>query len=85
MMPESRKWGGQSLDLNSGPGGADTERREDRLPSGLRQPLVPSSQALMDEQMKMFQVAGGVLKRKEPDGGWDGADRYNSYKQPSWQ
>lgn len=85
VMPESRKWGGQSLDLNSGPGGADTERREDRLPSGLRQPLVPSSQALMDEQMKMFQVAGGVLKRKEPDGGWDGADRYNSYKQPSWQ
>ncbi|KAI9078070.1 hypothetical protein K1719_039995 [Acacia pycnantha] len=85
MIPESRKWGGQSLDLNSGPGGSDTERRDDRLPSGLKQPPVSSSQALMEEQMKMFQVAGGVLKRKEPDGGWDGADRYNSYKQPSWQ
>ncbi|KAK4282452.1 hypothetical protein QN277_013829 [Acacia crassicarpa] len=85
VIPESRKWGGQSLDLNSGPGGSDTERRDDRLPSGLKQPPVSSSQALMEEQMKMFQVAGGVLKRKEPDGGWDGADRYNSYKQPSWQ
>ncbi|KAF7819622.1 Transcription factor IIS [Senna tora] len=85
VIPESRKWGSQSLDLNSGPGGADSERRDDRLPSGLRQLSVSSSQALVEEQMKMFQVAGGVLKRKEPDGGWDGADRYSSYKQPSWQ
>ncbi|KAL1318112.1 hypothetical protein HN51_070370 [Arachis hypogaea] len=63
VIPDTRKWGSQSLDLNSGPGGTDTDRRE--------------------EHMKMFQVAG-VLKRKEPDGGWDGADRF-SYKQPSWQ
>lgn len=28
--------------------------------------------------------SGGVSKRKEPDGGWDGADRL-SYKHPSWQ
>ncbi|CAL0298978.1 unnamed protein product [Lupinus luteus] len=84
VIPDSRKWGSQSLDLNSGPGsGADTEGRDDRLPSGLRQIPVPNSQALMEEHMKMFQVAG-VLKRKEPDGGWDGADRL-SYKQPSWQ
>ncbi|KAE9620057.1 putative transcription regulator IWS1 family [Lupinus albus] len=84
VIPDSRKWGSQSLDLNAGPGsGADTEGRDDRLPSGLRQIPVPNSQALMEEHMKMFQVAG-VLKRKEPDGGWDGADRL-SYKQPSWQ
>ncbi|XP_019427631.1 PREDICTED: uncharacterized protein LOC109335858 isoform X2 [Lupinus angustifolius] len=84
VIPDSRKWGSQSLDLNSGPGsGADTEGRDDRLPSGLRQIPAPNSQALMEEHMKMFQVAG-VLKRKEPDGGWDGADRL-SYKQPSWQ
>ncbi|XP_061369759.1 uncharacterized protein LOC133312556 [Gastrolobium bilobum] len=83
VMPDSRKWGSQSLDLNSGPGGTDTERRDDRLPSGLRQMSVPNSQALMEEHLKMFQVAG-ALKRKEPDGGWDGADRF-SYKQPSWQ
>ncbi|MED6188110.1 hypothetical protein PIB30_082897 [Stylosanthes scabra] len=63
VIPDNRKWGSQSLDLNSGPGGTDTDRRE--------------------EHMKMFQVAG-VMKRKEPDGGWDGADRF-SYKQPSWQ
>ncbi|KAK7316416.1 hypothetical protein VNO77_35435 [Canavalia gladiata] len=37
VIPDSRKWGSQSLDLNSGPGGTDTERRDDRLPSGLRQ------------------------------------------------
>ncbi|KAJ1384249.1 Transcription elongation factor, TFIIS/CRSP70, N-terminal, sub-type [Sesbania bispinosa] len=84
VIPDSRKWGSQSLDLNSGPGGTDTERRDDRLPSGLRQISVPSSQALMEDQLKMFQMAG-ALKRKEPEGGWDGADRFSSYKQPSWQ
>ncbi|KAK7266177.1 hypothetical protein RIF29_18819 [Crotalaria pallida] len=85
VIPDSRKWGSQSLDLNTGPGGGtDTERRDDRLPSAVRQMPVPNSQALMEEHMKMFQAAG-VLKRKEPDGGWDGADRFNSYKQPSWQ
>ncbi|CAL0317245.1 unnamed protein product [Lupinus luteus] len=84
VIPDSRKWGSQSLDLNSGPGSvADTEGRDDRSPSGLRQMHVPNSHALMEEHMKMFQAAG-VLKRKEPDGGWDGADR-SSYKQPSLQ
>ncbi|XP_027359324.1 uncharacterized protein LOC113867987 isoform X2 [Abrus precatorius] len=83
VIPDSRKWGSQSLDLNSGPGGTDTERRDDRLPSGLRQMSVPNSQASMEDHLKMFQMAG-ALKRKEPDGGWDGADRF-SYKQPSWQ
>uniref|UniRef100_A0A5B6ZV69 Uncharacterized protein n=1 Tax=Davidia involucrata TaxID=16924 RepID=A0A5B6ZV69_DAVIN len=82
--PESRKWGGQFPDLNAGPGGTDVERRDERLPSALRQLPVAGSQALADEQLKIYQMAGGgVLKRKEPDGGWDG-DRI-SYKQPSWQ
>ncbi|XP_058778705.1 uncharacterized protein LOC131652765 [Vicia villosa] len=84
VIPDSRKWGSQSLDLNSGPGVTDTERRDDRLPSGLRQMPVPSQQqALMEDHLKMFQMAG-ALKRKEPDGGWDGTDRF-SYKHPSWQ
>lgn len=81
--PDGRKWGSQGLDLNAGPGGIDTERRDERLPSGLRQLSVPSSQAIVEEQIKRYQV-GGVLKRKEPDGGLDAVDRI-SYKQPSWQ
>ena len=82
---ENRKWGSQGLDLNAGPGGTDTERRDERLPPALRQLPVAGSQALAEEQLKMYhQVAGGVLKRKEPDGGWDAADRFG-YKQPSWQ
>ncbi|XP_004489323.1 uncharacterized protein [Cicer arietinum] len=83
VIPDNRKWGSQSLDLNSGPGGTDAERRDDRLPSGLRQLPVSNPQALMEDHLKMFQMAG-ALKRKEPDGSWDGADRF-SYKHPSWQ
>ncbi|XP_062106794.1 uncharacterized protein LOC133818104 isoform X2 [Humulus lupulus] len=81
--PDGRKWGSQGLDLNAGPGSIDAERRDERLPTGLRQLSVSSSQALVEEQLKMFQV-GGVLKRKEPDGGLDAVDRI-SYKHPSWQ
>ncbi|CAK9162831.1 unnamed protein product [Ilex paraguariensis] len=79
---EGKKLGSHGLDLNAGPGGTDV-RRDERLPSALRQLPVASTQALADEQVNMYQVAGGVLKRKEPDGGWDG-DRI-SYKQSSWQ
>jgi len=84
VIPDSRKWGSQSLDLNSGPGVTDTERRDDRLPSGLRQMPVPNPQALMEDHLKMFQMAG-ALKRKEPDGGWDGTDRFSYKHPPSWQ
>jgi len=83
--PESRKWGGQGLDLNTGPWSADVERRDGRpSPALLRQiPILGSQGPPVDEQMKGFQMAGGSLKRREPDVGWDG-DR-NGYKQPSWQ
>ncbi|KAL2335620.1 hypothetical protein Fmac_016833 [Flemingia macrophylla] len=84
VITDNRKWGSQSLDLNSGPGGPDTERGDDRLPSGLRQMSVPNSQASMDDHLKMFPMAG-ALKRKEPDGGWDGAERFGYKQQPSWQ
>lgn len=80
---DGRKWGSQGLDLNAGPGAAETERRDERLTSGLRQLSVPSSQAQIEEPFKLFQV-GGTLKRKEPDSGLDAVDRI-SYKQPSWQ
>ncbi|KAK1404458.1 BAH and TFIIS domain-containing protein [Heracleum sosnowskyi] len=83
-VPESKKWGNQGLDLNAGPGVTELDRREERLPSALRQLPLAASQALPDEQLKMYQqMAGGMVKRKEPDGGFDG-DRIN-YKHPPWQ
>lgn len=73
----SRKWLRQGLDLNAGPGGPEMEVRDEN--SLASRQLSASSQALAEEQARMYQVAGGVLKRKEPEGGWDG------YKQSSWQ
>ncbi|KAJ0106655.1 hypothetical protein Patl1_17985 [Pistacia atlantica] len=73
------KWGRQGLDLNAGPGVPDIEGRDETSPLVPRQRSVASSQALAEEQARMYQMAGGVLKRKEPEGGWDG------YKRPSWQ
>ncbi|KAG7954643.1 hypothetical protein I3843_11G029600 [Carya illinoinensis] len=74
----SRKWGRRALDLNAGPGGQDIEGREETsLPQ--RQQSVASSQVIPNEQARTYQVVGGVLKRKEPEGGWDG------YKQSPWQ
>lgn len=78
----SRRWVRQGLDLNAGPGGTEMDGRDERLSSASRQLSVTSSQTLAEEQMRMYQVAGAALKRKEPEGGWD-ADRF-SYKQP-WQ
>ncbi|OVA11282.1 Bromo adjacent homology (BAH) domain [Macleaya cordata] len=83
--PESsRKWGRQGLDLNAGPGGTDIEGRDERLPSGSRQLSMASSHTLTEEQARMFQAAGGMLKRKEPEGGWD-TERFSYKQQPSWQ
>ncbi|KAF8407950.1 hypothetical protein HHK36_007090 [Tetracentron sinense] len=79
----SRKWGRHGLDLNAGPGGTDTERRDERLPSASRQLSLASSQVVTEEQARMYQAAGGSLKRREPEGGWD-VDRF-SHRQPSWQ
>ncbi|KAI8021777.1 NADH dehydrogenase [ubiquinone] 1 beta subcomplex subunit 9 [Camellia lanceoleosa] len=62
--PESRKWGGQALDLNTGPGNTDVERRDERLSSALRQLPVPGSQASADEQIKPYQMASGVFEEK---------------------
>ncbi|XP_037494387.1 uncharacterized protein LOC105640420 isoform X2 [Jatropha curcas] len=79
-VESSRKWGRQGLDLNSGPLGPDIDVRDETSTLASRQLSVASSQALAEEQSRMYQVAaGGLLKRKEPDGGWEG------YKQSSWQ
>lgn len=87
-MENTRKWVRQGLDLNAGPGAApEVEGRDETLPIPPPR-AVPTmgSLALADEQSRMmYPMAGGVLKRKEPDGGWD-ADRLSGYKQqPSWQ
>lgn len=77
----SRRWGRSGLDLNAGPGNAE-EAKEDRAPS-TRQPHAAGSQGFMEDQARLYQVAGGVLKRKEPDGSWE-PERF-TFKQPSWQ
>ncbi|KAJ8750405.1 hypothetical protein K2173_014320 [Erythroxylum novogranatense] len=88
LSSDNRKWGGQ-LDLNAGPGGSDTDQRDERLPSAIRQHSLPGLQVMTEEQMKMYQVAGvagsSVFKRKEPDGSWETPDRFHSYKQSSWK
>ncbi|KAK8967779.1 hypothetical protein KSP40_PGU014697 [Platanthera guangdongensis] len=76
-----RRWGRSGLDLNAGPGNAE-EAKEDRAPS-TRQLHAASSQGFMEDQARLYQVAGSVLKRKEPDAGWE-PERF-TFKQPSWQ
>ncbi|KAG6425262.1 hypothetical protein SASPL_115689 [Salvia splendens] len=78
-LESNRKWGRQGLDLNAGPGVIEPEVRNEILPlsSGLA-----SSQALQEEQARMFSVSGSILKRKEPEGSWDETFRN---RQPSWQ
>ncbi|XP_044481214.1 uncharacterized protein LOC123207802 isoform X2 [Mangifera indica] len=75
----SRKWGRQVLDPNAGPGGPDIEGRDEMSSLALRQLSVASSHAQAEEQARMYHIAGGILKRREPEGGWDGC------KQSSWQ
>ncbi|KAL3512910.1 hypothetical protein ACH5RR_025627 [Cinchona calisaya] len=80
-VDNNRKWSRQGLDLNAGPGILDIEGREELLAQ--RQLSVGSSQALAEEQARMFPLSGGVIKRKEPEAGWDGENF--RYKQSSWQ
>ncbi|KAK8714567.1 hypothetical protein V6N13_041923 [Hibiscus sabdariffa] len=49
-----RKWGRQCLDLNAGPGGPDIEAR-DETSLASRHLFVASSQALAEEQARMYQ------------------------------
>lgn len=74
----SLKWGRQVLDLNAGPGVPDIEGRNETPPLVPRQLSVAGAQVLLEDQARMYQMAGGHLKRREPEGGWDG------YKRPSW-
>ncbi|KAL2243977.1 UNVERIFIED_CONTAM: hypothetical protein Sindi_0515700 [Sesamum indicum] len=82
-LENNRKWGRQGLDLNAGPGAIESEVREDMLPPPSSQHSVASSQALTEDQARMYSMSGSILKRKEPDGGWD--NESFRYKQSSWQ
>ncbi|KAL3835171.1 hypothetical protein ACJIZ3_009907 [Penstemon smallii] len=70
-LEDNRKWGIQGLDLNAGPGAMEGEVREEMLPPSSAQHSVASQQALAEEHARMYSVAGGILKRKEPEGGWE--------------
>ncbi|KAK4350451.1 hypothetical protein RND71_029764 [Anisodus tanguticus] len=70
-MDHNRKWGRQGLDLNVGPGVVDMEGREESVSLTSRQLSLAGSHALAEEHGRMYAVPGGVLKRKEPEGGWD--------------
>ncbi|KAG5618318.1 hypothetical protein H5410_018142 [Solanum commersonii] len=70
-MDHNRKWGRQGLDLNAGPGVVDMEGREESVSLMSRQLSVAGSQALAEEHGRIYAVPGGVLKRKDPEGGWD--------------
>ncbi|KAL5212971.1 hypothetical protein ABZP36_023818 [Zizania latifolia] len=79
----NRKWGRQGLDLNSGPGSVDVEMKEERVPLPVRQNLSTPPHAFVEENIRLYQMPGVGVKRKEPESSWD-AER-SSYKQLSWQ
>nr|XP_016451820.1 PREDICTED: uncharacterized protein LOC107776440 [Nicotiana tabacum] len=79
----NRKRSRQGLDLNAGPGAMDLDGKEESVPLASRQLSVAGSQAHADEHGMMYPVAGGLLKRKEPEGGWD--NESFRFKQSSWQ
>ncbi|EOA23390.1 hypothetical protein CARUB_v10016566mg [Capsella rubella] len=78
VLDNNAKWFRSGLDLNSGPGGHETEGRDESALVA-RQLSSSASLPLKEDQARMYQMSGGVLKRKEPEGGWDG------YRQSSWQ
>ncbi|KAK4766638.1 hypothetical protein SAY87_008280 [Trapa incisa] len=79
FIENNKKWNRQGLDLNSGPGGAELEGRGETSSLGQRHLSIGSPQILSGEQARLFQASNGLLKRKEPEGGWDG------YRRSSWQ
>ncbi|GAB4845581.1 hypothetical protein Ancab_038983 [Ancistrocladus abbreviatus] len=81
VVESIRKLGRHGLDLNSGPGVPDVERRNGVLPVASTLLSAATSQAVVEEQTRMYHVASS--KRKEPEGGWD-TQRLNC-KQSSWQ
>ncbi|XP_057785628.1 uncharacterized protein LOC131003164 [Salvia miltiorrhiza] len=82
-LENSRKWGRQGLDLNAGPGAVEGDVREDNLPHSSSQHSVINSHVQAEEQARLYPASANILKRAEPDGGWD-KENFR-YKQSSWQ
>ncbi|XP_051123118.1 uncharacterized protein LOC127246005 isoform X2 [Andrographis paniculata] len=82
-LENNRKWGRQGLDLNAGPGAVESEVREEMFSLSSAQHSAANSQALAEDQARIYSVTSGVMKRKEPEGGWENENF--RYKQPSWQ
>ncbi|KAL9267837.1 hypothetical protein AKJ16_DCAP25314 [Drosera capensis] len=67
VVDSSKKFGRQGLDLNAGPGvPPDVEGRDETTVTLSRQVVSSNSMGLSEEQARMFHVAGGVLRRKDP-------------------
>ncbi|XP_051116670.1 uncharacterized protein LOC127241587 isoform X2 [Andrographis paniculata] len=83
-LENSRKWDRQGLDLNAGPGGMENKIKGEMRPLSSGQRSVSSSQALAEEQARIFPISGNTIsKRKDPEGGWD--NEALRHKQSSWQ
>ncbi|CAA0826653.1 Unknown protein [Striga hermonthica] len=83
VLDSNRKWGRQGLDLNAGPGTIEGEVKEENLTHSSGQQSISSFQALAEEQSRMFSVSGGILKKREPDGGRDNEPARRRHS--SWQ
>ncbi|KAG6470068.1 uncharacterized protein LOC122031312 [Zingiber officinale] len=76
----------QVFDLNTGPGSADTEGKDEKLLSASRQFLVATSQSFMEDQVRKNGLPTVGSKRKEPEESWgaeSAAER--SAKQVLWK
>ncbi|KAL6549384.1 hypothetical protein OROHE_008501 [Orobanche hederae] len=82
-LNSNKKWGRHGLDLNAGPGTMDSEVKEGMLPHSSGQHSLTSFQTLAEEHARVFSVSGGILKRREPEGGWDSENV--RHRHSSWQ
>ncbi|KAL6541959.1 hypothetical protein OROGR_011445 [Orobanche gracilis] len=82
-LNSNKKWGRQGLDLNEGPGTMDSEVKEGILPHSSDQHSLTSFRTQAEEHARVFSVSGGILKRREPEGGWD--SETVRHRHSSWQ
>ncbi|KAL6509611.1 hypothetical protein OROGR_022921 [Orobanche gracilis] len=82
-LNSNKKLSSQGLDLNAGPGTMDSEVKEGMLPHSSAQHPLASFQTLAEEHARVFSVSCGILKRREPEVGWD--SETIRHRHSSWQ